>query len=391
MNISEEKKILNSIQGGEMSQLYSKGLEGVIVDETKISNVEGEEGRLTYRGYLIEDLVQKPFAQVAWLVLFGGFPTEKEQVDFESFLAAHSELSSYEISILNAIPRDTHPMVMLQSLVPVLDLKPKMEITVPLSQDEALQGLIIAAKIPTLIASFHQLQLGNKIPQTLGGTPYHSHFFNLFHQKQPTEAQLKILDVAQILQIEHSFNAGTFAGRVTASTLSPVQSVVSASIGTLYGKLHGGADEAALKMAMSIGNPDKAADFVLDSLSKKQKIMGMGHREYKTVDPRARILKPMAEELCVGTEFEDLFFCLKNVEGTFQKEMEKKGKQIWANVEFYKGAVFYALGIPPHFFTAMFAMARTFGYLAHFIESRQDNRLIRPKALYTGNPVTNLA
>jgi citrate synthase len=206
----------------------------------------------------------------------------------------------------------------------------------------------------------------------------------MFHGSAPTPEQVRMLDAAQILQMEHSFNCGTFAGRVCASTLAPIQSCISVSIGTLFGKLHGGADQAALEMAMAIGSPDKAEAYVKDCLANKVKIMGMGHREYRTVDPRAKVLKPMAVELCQDAESKNLLATLVAVEEACQREFADNGKKIWANVEFYKGAVFHSLGIPTRDFTALFAMSRVFGYIAHFLEFRQDNRLIRPRALYTG-------
>lgn len=193
-----------------------------------------------------------------------------------------------------------------------------------------------------------------------------------------------MLDAAQILQMEHSFNCGTFAGRVCASSLAPIQSSISASIGTLFGRLHGGADQAALEMAIAIGSPDKAEAYVQDCLARKEKIMGMGHREYRTVDPRAKILKPMAVELCQNEESKNLLAILIAVEAACQREFAARDKEIWANVEFYKGAVFHSLGIPTQYFTALFAMARVYGYIAHFLEFRRDSRLIRPRALYTG-------
>ena len=209
----------------------------------------------------------------------------------------------------------------------------------------------------------------------------------MFTGVKPTEEQRRMLDAAQILQIEHSFNSGTFAGRVCAGTLAPIQSCVSASIGTLFGELHGGADQAALEMAMEIGSPDRAEAYVKDCLANKVKIMGMGHREYRTLDPRARILKPMAMELCQDPESRNLLDTLMAVEQVCQREFAGRGREIWANVEFYKGAVFHSLGIPTHYFTAMFAMARVYGYVAHFLEFRQDSCLIRPRARYIGPAV----
>lgn len=372
-------------------ETYSKGLEGVIVDETKISHVEGDAGRLSYRGYCIEDLVKLPFPQVTWLVLFGQFPTEVQEKALVEFFKANGTLTPKETALLQSLDRKIHPMVMLQSIVPLLDLVPKQKIDLPTAEPEAHAGLVIIAKLPALIAGFHQHLQGNPLPEVDPALDYHGNFLAMFNDKKASQEQINVLDVTQILQMEHSFNAGTFAGRVTASTLSPVQCVISASIGTLYGKLHGGADQAALEMALQVGSPENAEAFVENALQHKQKIMGMGHREYKTLDPRAKILKPMAEKLNRGTSYENLLQTLIAVEAAFHQAMQQKNKALWANVEYYKGAVFYSLGIPPQFFTALFAMSRSVGYLAHFIESRQDNRLIRPKALYTGRKITQLS
>jgi|TARA_Y100000310_G_scaffold337839_1_gene425942 citrate synthase len=374
-----------------MNQTYSKGLQGVVVDETRISNVEGEIGRLTYRGYPIEELVKLPYERVIWLVLFDRFPDQDQEEQLARFLVAHMLLTDYERALLTRISAQTHPMVMLQSLVPLLDSSPLTDLPVPLMNDDVLKGLVIIAKLPLLIAAFHQLIEGNPFPDTDPSLSYHGNFLNLFNRKQASQEQVAILDVTQILQMEHSFNAGTFAGRVTASTLSPVECVISAAIGTLYGRLHGGADQAALEMAMDVGSPEAASAFVQQSLQEGRKIMGMGHREYRTADPRARILKPMAEKLNADPQFDLLLRTLEAIEAEFRHEMQKQQKDLWANVDYYKGLVFHALGIPPRFFTSLFAMSRTVGYLAHFMESRLDNRLMRPQALYTGREVTRLS
>jgi citrate synthase len=201
---------------------------------------------------------------------------------------------------------------------------------------------------------------------------------------------VRYLEQLQILQLEHSFNAGTFTCRVTASTLAPVESALSSAVGALYGKLHGGADEAALNEAIKVGDPSRAKAYVQDLLANKGRLMGMGHREYKKLDPRAALLKPMAQVLCAGTQYENVFLTLKEIEKEFNAEMQKKGKEVWANLEFYKGPVNLALGIPASYFTAGFAMSRSVGWLAHFLESRKDNRIMRPSALYVGKAIRSL-
>ena len=358
-----------------------KGLDGVYVDETSISDVDGESGRLIYRDLPIEEAVELGFSDVAFLVIFGRRPNEAEKTAFESLLAENTDLTADEVEILRRLPTDTHPMKALQGLVPLLELAPKSAPPAWMSE-EAVRGLALAAKIPALIAAHFRLRSGlDALPSKLG-LAFHENFLYRMNGELPSREQVRILDVAQILQMEHGFNASTFAARVTASTLAPVECAISAAIGTLYGKLHGGADQAALETGLKVGEPGKAEAFVLESLRNKQKIMGMGHRIYRVVDPRAKILKPLARSLCQGTPFWNLFLTMERIEDTMEREMALVGKPIKANVEFYKGPVFYALGIPPEYFTALFAMSRVFGYLAHVLESRKANKLIRPKAVY---------
>ncbi len=364
--------------------VYSPDLAGIVVGETAISDVQGDLGRLSYRGIDINDLIDAPYLHVVWLVLFGDWPDEQQRRHLVSFMCRHTRLTHNEIDLLQQVSRDLHPMLMLQGLVPLLDLP--QEETLGVGMD-AEHGLFLAAKMSALTAAHYRLSQSKAILPPTPGKLFHENFLTMFHGTAPSAEQVRMLNAAQILQMEHSFNAGTFAGRVCASTLAPIQSSISASIGTLFGKLHGGADQAALEMAMDIGNPEKAADYVKESLADGVKIMGMGHREYCTVDPRAKILKPMAMELCKEPESRRLLDTLVAVEDACQKEFGAKGKEIWANVEFYKGAVFHSLGLPTHYFTAMFAMARVYGYIAHFLEFSKDSKLIRPRAAYNGPAV----
>jgi len=364
---------------GAAETIFSKDLSGIVVGETAISDVDGEAGRLSYRGIDIVDLADKPFGQVVWMVLFGGWPNAQQEQQLASFMQQHSQLSNTEIALLAQIPRDLHPMLMLQGMMPLLRLPDAASSELEL---DAERGLVMAAKISALIAGHYRLGQGVDLVSPVRGVSFHESFLTMFHGEAPSKDHVRMLDTAQILQIEHSFNCGTFAGRVCASTLAPIQSCISASIGTLFGKLHGGADQAALEMAMEIGSADKAEAWVKNALANKQKIMGMGHREYRTVDPRAKILKPMAVALCQDQQSKALLATLVAVEEACQVAFAEKGREIWANVEFYKGAVFHSLGIPTHYFTAMFAMSRVYGYVAHYLEFSKDSCLIRPRALY---------
>jgi citrate synthase len=352
---------------------YSNGLEGVIAGETAISHVEGELGRLSYRGVDIRELVEQDYSDVVSLVLFG----DRMRANVIQQAFSEGALSTRERQCLAAVGVDKHPMQMLQAMVPLLDESDN-------KSDETPHGLSIIAKLPTLIATYRQQQLSKPDPVFQTEGDFLANYLTMFNGIAPSAAALDVFRTVQILQLEHSYNAGTFTALVAASTLAPVDSVISAAIGALYGRLHGGADEAALNDAKEVGSPDKAEQFIDELLARKGKLMGMGHREYRLVDPRAAILKPLAERLCVGTEHEQTYLTLAAMERVFNERMQDRGKSVWANLEFYKGPVYEALGVPAHFFTATFALSRAVGWLAHFTESRKDNRIIRPKAHYIG-------
>jgi citrate synthase len=349
-----------------------RGLEGVEVDETGVSLVDGERGVLSYRGIDVDELVEKPFDEVAALVATG-----RLDPDFGARLATSAELSRREASLVCSLPRDVHPMHVLQGLTPLLDRNAAFA-----DFGDAAQGFAVAAKLPALIATHMHGTAAAAYPE-LG----HADRFLAQIAAPQTDIASRAFNVTQILQIEHGFNASTFAARVAASTLAPVENALSAGFGTLHGRLHGGADQAALEVAERVGSPAAAAAFVDGCIADGTRVMGMGHREYRVLDPRARHIKELARALAAGTPHERTFETLTAIEDRFRERMGEKGKALHANVEFYKGVVYRALGMTPPFFTTGFAMARVFGYLAHFIESRQDNRLIRPKARYTGPPV----
>lgn len=358
------------------------GLEGVLVGETAISNVDGERGLLSYRGIDIGELAEWPFLQVAWLLLFGQRPSPRQEQQLAHFLLANRELAQHEREVLAALPRELHPMLMLQSLVPVLDLKSRVDIELP-GGELAQRGLVIAARLPSLLAAWVRRREGRKWPLHTNQLDPQRAFLTALHSCEPTAQALAALNCAQILQMEHSYNAGTFAGRVVLSAAAPVQSSIAASIGTLFGKLHGGADQAALEFAMAVGQPERADEAVREVLASGGRVMGIGHREYRVTDPRAKLLKPMARKLCAeNPDSARLLATLEAIEAACIDQLD--GRELRANVEFYKGAVFHALGLPSDCFTAMFAMARVYGYLAHALEFAPQARLIRPRARYKG-------
>jgi len=378
------------------------GLAQVEVGETAVSLVEGDKGRLSYRGVTIEELVEWPFSKVAYLVLTGDSPSQNTLSEFENALFQARTLTPAEVNLVSHLSTMTHihPMQVLQSLTPAIDTSGAENIFHGFDVELA-HGLVIAAKIPNLIALLRNLRTkqwsGNTqtliqyVSQDYGTNNLNAIFLHHLRltdseQKLPT-GHFEAFNASQILQAEHSFNASTFAARVVASTLAPLPNVLAAAFGTLHGRLHGGADQAALQTALQVGNPESAAEFVDNCLRNGDKVMGMGHREYKVIDPRAIFLKNCARNLSLGTEHQNSFETLEAIEARFTERMQEKGKALHANLEFYKGVVYQVLGLRPDYFTTGFSMARVFGYLAHFQESRINNVLIRPGVKYIGNPV----
>lgn len=373
-------------------QKIDPGLEGIVVGRTAISDVDGSNGRLYYRRIPIEALVERPFAEVAALVMLDR-PTAG-LADIEAYIDAPPTLSAADSKRVLALPCDTQPMHMLQSLVPVLDNTADLpdvqldhltavagERPIPTGLEQELaRGISIAVRLPLLIAT--QFTGRTASPSRRGycdsfidtiGAPAHSSLTRAF-------------EVMQVLQLEHSCNASSFTARVIASTEAPIENAIAGAIGALHGRLHGGADQAALETADQVGVPEAAAAFVDDCLRSGRKVMGMGHREYRVLDPRARFAKELAQQVTRGTEHERTFATLAAIEARFQERMAERNKALHANIEFYKGLIFRALGLPPHYFTALFAMARCFGYIAHVLEARLDNRLIRPALRYQRPP-----
>lgn len=372
----------------ESTATFSKGLAGVVADATSISTVDGERGELRYRGYAIEELVERAsFLEVVGLVLDGELPDAAAVKALERALAERRALPAPAHAVLAALPRDTHPMTVLQIVLPALD-DAKTKATPRLGNRAAQREVLLAlaAKLPTVAAAWSRVRKGEQALAPDPSLPFHADFLRMLRGAAPDPREVATLDATQVLQMEHSFNASTFTARSVASTLAPLSEVLSAATGALHGPLHGGADEAAYRMALEIGDPSKVPAYVDAKLAKKDKIMGLGHREYRVVDPRATVLRPMALELARlrGPEHLRAIEVLGAVDDHAAKRFAESGKRIRANVEFYKGAVFAALGIEPDFFTALFTMARVFGWGAHALELWDDHALYRPRAEYVG-------
>jgi citrate synthase len=363
-------------------------LEGVEVDETAIAFVDGEHGALSYRGVPIATLVTWPFSRVVWLVLTGREPNARQQLEFDAALLSAGRLTASDERLIDvAAATATHSMHVMQGVIPLLDTSGARAFEALGFTAESAPGLVVAAKLPRVLARLLHAHAGRVCPPASEANDPIVRFLHDATGSLPRDALIDAFRVTQILQIEHGFNAGTFASRVVASTLAPITNAIAAGLGALHGPLHGGADQAALEMADAVGDPARALAFVDECVASGRKIMGMGHREYKTLDPRARFVKDLARKLSKGTPLGVTFATLEAIEARFNEQMKKRGKSLPANLEFYKGVVYRAAGLSAEYFTATFGCARAFGYVAHFIESRTDNRIIRPSARYIGPTV----
>lgn len=360
-----------------------KGLEGVIADTTSVSLVDGEAGRLYYRGHSVESLVNRRFAEVMHLVVFGDLPDEARLAEVEEYLWVAGRLPPDVAASTRQLARHgEHPMTTLQAIAPLLALEPPaVSLGRSSHEDEAL---IVAARLPAAIATIHAGLQDHAEPLYPSSRRYGERFLQLLHGRRPSEMQTAVFESAQILQLDHGFNASTFTARVVTSTLAPVTSALSAAMGALYGPLHGAADQQALEMALEVGTPQRAREFVAQCLATGRKVMGMGHREYRVVDPRSRMIRTLAQRVAERPEHVRLLDVLSAVDEAFLEQTRARSRALRANLEFYKGVVYASLDIPKEFFTASFAAARVFGWIAHVMEQRQDNRIIRPAAHYVG-------
>lgn len=369
--------------------VVDKGLDGVVVGSTVLSNVEGLEGRLTYRGYDIHELAQRAtFEEVVYLLLFGELPTSSQLGELNSQLSANRMLPGALIKWMETTPKEAWPMDVLRTIVSgISSFVPHLEDGSHESNARAAIQLI--AKTPTIVAAWDRIRRGLEPIDPLPKLSTSANFLYMLHGEQPSAVAERTLDVYLVLLADHSYNASTFAARVTASTRADIFASVTSAIATLSGDLHGGAPSKVMKMILDVGKPERAETYVRGLLAHGERVMGMGHREYKVRDPRAEHLEAMAKAL--GESGDPKWYQIaRALEDAADKVLQqaKPGKKIYANVEFYTAPTLYALGIPPDEFTCMFACARMAGWTAHILEQLADNRLIRPQATYSGPPVS---
>jgi citrate synthase len=364
--------------------MTSRGLEGVVVAESKICRIYGDEGRLIYRGYEIDDLSRNAtFEEVMYLLWHGELPDSAELDELRTRLAHERPIAGELIDVLRRLPADTPPMAALRTSASALSAFDRESE----AMDEAAnrrKAIRLTAKLITLTAAFERIRNGKDPVDPRPDLGHAANFLYMLHGEEPDELSERIMDVAFTLHAEHGMNASTFSARVTVATLSGMHSGVTSAIGTLKGPLHGGANQRVMEMLQSIGSPDAADEWIRNALEGGQRIMGFGHRVYRAVDPRAPILRELAEELGDGRGDSRWLAIAERIVAVMREEMDRRGKPIYPNVDFFSAPVYFTLGIPTDQFTNVFACSRVVGWTAHIIEQLADNRLIRPKAEYVG-------
>ena len=361
--------------------MISKGLEGIVANTTRISDVRGAEGQLIYCGYDINELAGKvSYEETIYLLWNDRLPKQAELDEFTAALRAQRELPAQVVDFLKAAPQEAGPMDVIRTAVSMLGLYD--EVKGDSHEANYQRAVSLTAKVGVIAAYFHRARSGRPLPPVRTDLGEAAHFLYLINGEAPSKEAADTLDVAYVLHADHGMNASTFTARVVIATLTDVYSAVTAAIGALKGPLHGGANEGVIHMLREIGDEDKVDAWVESQLAQKKKIMGIGHRVYKVLDPRAPHLRAMGVKL---SEQLGEPKWIRMSERIAQIMKERKGLN--ANVDFYSATVYYSLGVPTDLFTPIFTIARTSGWTAHILEQLADNRLYRPLSEYTGQPV----
>ena len=367
----------------ELPGIFYPGLEGVISNETAITNLEGRkgDGDLEYRGYRIEDLADHvSYEESAYLLLHGELPNAVQLAEFDARLRGQRDIPAGLIDLLRKIPKDAHSMDVLRTSLSVIShFDPEVN---TVSTDHAAnvrKAERIVAKTATAVAARERLLAGQEPVSPDASLCHAGNFLYMATGKKPSASMTRAFDLSLVLYAEHELNASTFAARVTVSTLSDIYSGIVAAIGTLKGPLHGGANEEAWKVLVEVGSPDNAEQWIHDALVQKKRIMGFGHRVYKTGDPRARILKVWCRKLAdeIG---EDKW---EKIAEPIEREVTAQ-KKLPPNVDWPTARLYHYMGLETDVYTPIFALARVSGWSAHIIEQLDSNRLMRPRARYTG-------
>ncbi len=358
------------------------GLAGIPAAESSISFINGLEGLLSYRGIRIEELsAQSHYEEVCWLLWNGELPTQAQLDQFKLRLRPHRELNADLKKFVRGLPQSGHPMEALQASMATLGMvSPGVDLKSADSRLDACERVLGA--MGTLIASCERHRQGLDLVEPDPELSVAANFLYCLNGERPDEIKTRVLDCALVLHAEHTMNASTFACRVVASTETSPYTAVSAAVGSLFGPLHGGANERVLRQLESIGGKENVEAWVDKKMAAKEKIMGFGHRVYKTKDPRAHDLQKLAGQLFETHGSTPLYDTALELERIVTDRLGDRG--IYPNVDFFSGIVYQKLGIPTDVFTPIFALSRTAGWLAHWMEQMEDNKLFRPGQIYTG-------
>ena len=372
---------------------YHPGLDGVIATESSISDIDGGKGILSYRGYSIEELAEKStFEETAYLLLTGELPSKVELEGFVKKINARRDLPEGLINLLKTLPKDSNPMDVIQLAVSSLGTYYPIKFDAEeLKANKYTMDYYIAVSagiigsIGSIVAAWNRIKNNKAYIKPDNQLSYAENFMHMLDDSiKVTPLINRIIDATLILHAEHTINASTFTAMVTSSTLASPTQVIAAAIGSLSGPLHGGANQKVILMLDEMGGKENAKAWLDERLSKKQVVWGMGHREYSTKDPRANILTGMVKDLFKeqSGEVSDMFENAMALEEACEERLSKKG--VYANVDFYSGILYKEIGIPVDLFTALFAISRTSGWLAHWIEQVGNNKIFRPTQNYTG-------
>ncbi len=357
-------------------EIYSPGLEGVIAGETAISTVTGG---LSYRGYSIEDLARHgTFEEVAHLLLYGELPTAEQLDDFRKRLKSAAQVPRPIIDALRQIPPTTPPMDVLRSAASMLaHWDPDVADNSHAANVRKAERLL--AQLPVVMAARHRLKQGKEPVPAESGRSLASNCLYMLFRADPSPAHVKAMDVSLILYAEHEFNASTFTARVIVSTLADLHSAIAGAVGALKGPLHGGANEKVMDVLREVGTKENAEAWIRAALARKEKVMGFGHRVYKKGDPRAEYLKELCAQLAKESGNEDLETMADVIERIIWEE-----KKLPPNLDWSSARLYHYMGLPIELYTPLFVLSRVSGWSAHVIEQHDNNRLIRPRARYTG-------
>lgn len=362
------------------TETFTAGLEDVIANTSDICFVDGREGRLIYQGYDIHDLVNgnASFEEVIYLLWNGQLPTKQALSDFSAQIAKQRKVHPKVLEFLQDVRKDANAMEVLRTAVSVAGLYDED------NGDESIDANVrkatrLVAQVPTMVAAFERIRNGQPVIDPDSTLSMSASFFHLLTGGKPSAFAENAFNIALILHADHELNASTFSARVTAATLSDIYSAITSAVGTLKGPLHGGANEQVMNMLLDVKDATQVEHYIHNALEQKRKIMGFGHRVYRTEDPRATHLRQLSKEageLAGETKWYEMSQVIERV--------VKEQKGLNPNVDFYSASMYYSMGFPTHLFTPIFACSRVSGWTAHVLEQYRNNRLIRPRAEYTG-------